>query len=151
MSPLRDPRRFKYPARILGVMIIVVPPDEFQRRLELEAGTALSKTVTYFAWLDHGVARGGGPDPQVPLGLIARANEEVRAWLEYESYSSVADLLGSWGYEYDRRNVKARVCQCSGFPIESVVFWSDREPISLAGVPPDDKEFLARMTGNVVE
>ncbi len=131
-------------------MLVVVCPEEFHRTMELEGGSPLPKTLTYFTWLDHGVVRGGGPDPQVPLGLIARANEEVRAWLGYESYSAVAGLLGTWGYEYDRRNIKARVAQCSGFPAEKVVFWSDREPIRLGGVPPEDREFLAQTTGNVV-
>ena len=130
-------------------MKVLIQPGEYQKTLELEAGTPLSKTTTFFLWLDNAVVREGGPEPRVPLGLMARANEEVRALFGYECYSAVADLLGTWGFKYDRRNVKNRLAQCSGFPLEDVVFWENREPLRLEDLPPDHKEFLAQMTGTV--
>lgn len=122
-------------------MKIIETPESFHRRMEVEMGRPLEKRDTYFPWLD-GVARGGGPAPTVPLGVIARANEEVRAEFGYESYAAVSEKLASWGFEYDRRNVKARVTQCSGFPLAEVRFWADRSPVTTSVIPPDHERFV---------
>lgn len=126
-------------------MKIVIPPEEFHEKVLRETGLDLPKTVTYFLWLDYGVKRGGGPAPDVPLGVIARANEVVRAEQGGESSAEVSRRLMEWGYKYDPRNLRSRFAQCSGFPAGAVAFWSDRVPakptVGLQDLPPDHQRY----------
>ncbi len=107
-------------------MRIIVPPEEFHHDAELAIGHPLSKTEAYYLWLQFGVKQEGGPNSRVPLGLIARLNEEVRTSHGSECYSEVANRLQESGIECDRRNVKSRISCGSGFEDADVCYWIDR-------------------------
>ncbi len=121
-------------------MKILTPPAQFHSQLQRRLGQIISKTEAYFRWLSHGVRPARGPRSRIPLGDIAKANEEIRAELGSEKYSEVAQRLGEWGYVIDRRNMKAYVARCSGFDQRDVEYWQDRAPISTP-------EVVARVTG----
>jgi hypothetical protein len=127
-------------------MKIIVPPEEFHRLAQFATGHSLTKTEAYFLWLQFGVEQEGGPTSRVPLGLIARLNEEVRTRNGYESYAEVADRLRESGVEYDRRNVKSRVSRGSGFDADDVLYWADRDPARRdereASIPPDHLRYI---------